>query len=93
MFSQKVKDLLPIGSVVLLNDAEKKLMIYGIRQTDNNRFKDYDYIGVLYPEGGVGQEMHFLFNHSDIKETFFRGYEDKDREAFIRGLSNFYHEE
>ena len=30
----KVKDLLPIGSVVLLKDGEKRLMINGIMQTD-----------------------------------------------------------
>ena len=46
-----VKELLPIGSVVLLEGAKKKLMIYGVGQTQLNEDKDYDYIGVVYPEG------------------------------------------
>lgn len=49
-----VKDLLPIGSVVMLKDAEKPLMIYGIKQLDtDNPEVEYDYIGVLYPEGNM----------------------------------------
>ena len=40
-----VKDLLPIGSVVMLRDAEKPLMIFGIKQLDtDNSDVEYDYI-------------------------------------------------
>ena len=80
------KDLLPIGSVVLLNNATKKLMIYGVGQTDLTDNQDYDYIGVAYPEGNMGEGTQFLFNHSDIQEVFFRGYSDKERDAFIERL-------
>ena len=33
----EVKNLLPIGSVVVLKDGEQKLMIYDIAQTDGNQ--------------------------------------------------------
>lgn len=79
----KFSELLPIGSVVLLNGAEKKLMIYGIGQTDATNNIDYDYIGVMYPEGNMGEGSQFLFNHTDIAKVFFRGYEDEEREKFI----------
>ena len=33
----RIKDLLPIGSIVLLKDGEKRLMINGIMQSDASR--------------------------------------------------------
>jgi hypothetical protein len=86
----EVKGLLPIGSVVLLNDAVKRLMIFGVRQTDNSSGEEYDYIGVLYPEGNIGDEGQFLFNQKDIAQVFFRGFEDEEREKFIERLDKHY---
>ncbi len=86
----EIKDLLPIGTVVLLKGGKKKVMIYGVKQTEQDGGKEYDYISVLYPEGNIGDAGHFLFNHSDIDEIFFRGYEDEEREHFINNLSRFY---
>ena len=83
-------ELLPIGSVVILKNAVKKLMVYGVGQTDLNENKDYDYIGVMYPEGNMGEGTQYLFNHNDIDTVFFRGYEDEEREAFITRLQEFY---
>ncbi len=79
-------ELLPIGSVVLLNNATKRLMVYGVGQTDLTDNKDYDYIGVVYPEGNMGEGTQFLFNHTDIQEVCFRGFCDEEREGFIERL-------
>lgn len=81
-----VKELLPIGSVVLLRNGEKRLMIFGVKQTDKDAQVDYDYIGVLYPEGNIGPGGQFFFNHKDIVEVSFRGYSDEERETFIERL-------
>ncbi|MGN0026793.1 MAG: DUF4176 domain-containing protein, partial [Clostridium sp.] len=44
--------LLPIGSVVLIGDSKKKVMIIGVCQKSANDFnKIYDYTGVIFPEG------------------------------------------
>lgn len=87
----KIKDLLPIGSIVLLENGEKRLMINGIMQSEaNGTGKEYDYLGVLYPEGHIGDQFQYLFNHKDIKEIVFRGFEDLERAAFIEKLSNIY---
>lgn len=84
----KIRDLLPIGSVVRLKDGEKRLMITGILQRDDSgRGKDYDYLGVLYPEGHIGAEYQYLFNHTDIEEVIFRGFADAERAAFLEGLA------
>ena len=88
----KIQDLLPIGTVVLLEGGEKRLMIYGIKQTDLETQDVYDYIGVEYPEGNMGQGTQFLFNHDQIKEVYFQGYEDDERVLFINNLANYYNE-
>lgn len=79
--------LLPIGSIVLLKKASKKLMITGIKP----RKKDepsviYDYIGVLYPEGYLSNDYNFLFNHEDIIDVVFIGYQNPERTEFIEHL-------
>lgn len=88
-----IRDLLPIGSVVMLRDAEKPLMIYGIKQLDsNNPDIEYDYIGVLYPEGNVGANFQYLFNHNDIAEVLFKGYETDEQKQFLDAVAEAYGE-
>jgi len=87
----RIKDLLPIGSIVLLKDGEKRLMISGIMQSDvSGNGEEYDYLGILYPEGHIGDQFQYLFNHSDINEIVFRGFEDSERSDFLEKLSKLY---
>ena len=87
----RIKELLPVGSIVLLKDGEKRLMVSGIMQSDAaTNDKEYDYLGVLYPEGHIGEDFQYLFNHEDVVEVFFRGYEDEERTEFLEKLAEFY---
>ena len=86
----KFSELLPIGTVVLLKDAQKKLMIFGVGQTNETDNIDYDYIGVMYPEGNMGEGTQFLLNHGDIAKICYRGYEDEEREEFINRIQEIY---
>ena len=87
----RIKDLLPIGSIVLLKNGEKRLMIIGVKQSDvNANGEEYDYLGVMYPEGHLGEGFQYLFNQEDIERIVFRGYEDAEREEFLYKLSSFY---
>lgn len=88
-----MKDLLPVGSVVLLKDATKKLMIIGILQVNSNENKLYDYLAVPYPEGYIGSENNFLFNHSDINDVIFCGYSNPEREIFLQAMEIVYNQE
>lgn len=78
-------ELLPIGSVILLKEGSKRLMIYGIYQmdADGNR---YDYVGCLYPEGNLGPEHTYVFNHKDIEHIFFVGYKDQEYNVFMENI-------
>lgn len=83
----KVKELLPIGSIVLLKEGVKRLMINGVMQNDaNGNGANYDYLGILYPEGHIGEMFQYLFNHEDIDQIVFRGYEDDERKEFLDKL-------
>lgn len=88
----EIKDLLPIGSIVWLKEAKKPLMIYGVKQSNMETKEEYDYIGVFYPEGNMGPNSQFLFNHDGIERIVFRGFEDEDRTAFLEKLTEFYNQ-
>ena len=47
------KDLLPIGSVVLLKGGDKKIMVCGRIQAKEGENTIYDYSACYYPEGIV----------------------------------------
>ena len=72
---------LPIGTVVLLNEGNKKLMItsYLIFPTGNDEKKEmYDYGGCLFPEGVIDSKSGIGFNHDQIKEVIHYGNYDED---------------
>lgn len=85
-----IKELLPIGTIVQLQDQKNFLMIFGIKQVNADTDEEFDYCGVLYPEGNIGEAGYVLFNHSEITDIIFRGYEDEAREEFLDELQKFY---
>lgn len=86
--------LLPIGSVVLLKEGIKKLMIIGIKPKKSDEpEKVFDYLGVLYPEGYLSNKYNFLFNHEDINDVVFAGYDNPERKTFIDSLEKIYNKD
>lgn len=74
---------LPVGTVVLLKDATKKLMIIGFCSTGGeDTSKVYDYSGCLYPEGLIDSKQVALFNHDQISKIYFMGYQSEEEKAF-----------
>ena len=52
-----MEGLLPIGTVVLLKNSEKRLMIAGVCQKEvGEKETIWDYAGCLYPEGYLGAD-------------------------------------
>lgn len=76
------KNLLPIGSVVLLKGAKKRLMICGRIQTNVATDTTYDYSACYYPEGIIDSKNLFMFNNDDIEKLFFIGFQDGEELAF-----------
>lgn len=85
--------LLPIGSVVLLNGAQKRLMVCGRVQTDVSTGITYDYSACLYPDGIVDSNSLYMFNNENIQRIFFVGFQDEEELQFkqflVHELSNY----
>ena len=81
--NKKYEKYLPIGSVVLLKEGLKKLMITGYCITKkNDKTKIYDYIACLYPEGIIDTEKNILFDHENIERIYAIGYIDDDQKQY-----------
>jgi len=62
-----MKDFLPLGTVVLLKDTQKKLMIIGRLQICEGIA--YKYSGVVYPEGYMGKDALFLLTKMILRKS------------------------
>jgi hypothetical protein len=82
----KFEELLPVGSVVRLKGAKKKIVIMGfmpVKHLADGSDAIYDYLGVPYPEGFMQQDSGLLFSHGKIDEIVFTGYTNKERDLFV----------
>ena len=81
---------LPIGTVVLLKGAEKRVMITGFcaaELKESEETKIWDYSGCIYPEGFLNSEQICLFNHSQIVRIDHMGLIDDEEKTFKTELN------
>ena len=83
-----MKALLPIGTVVLLKESTKRVMIYGRLQREVNGNRVWDYIACLFPEGNVNADHSFLFDNEQIESVFFVGCQDEEEMRFQQYLQD-----
>lgn len=78
---------LPIGSVVLLKNATKRVMILGYsRLQAGDDTKIYDYCGCTYPEGFISPDKTAVFDHEQIDQIFALGFQNEEQMAFRQKL-------
>jgi len=78
---------LPIGTVVLLQGASKKVMITGFASVSpDTGEKVFDYSGCIYPEGFYSYNEVCVFDHSQIQEVFHKGLENEEEKNFKEEL-------
>lgn len=80
------KDLLPIGSVVLLKGGSKRIMICSRIQAREGEQVIYDYSACYYPEGIIHPDQMFFFNHDAIEMVYFLGFQDKEELDFRQNV-------
>ena len=76
--------LFPIGTVVLLKNSKKRVMIIGVLQKQLKEGEDviWDYSACFYPEGYMGPDKTFLFNSDQIEKVYAIGYQDEEQFDF-----------
>ncbi len=78
---------LPIGSVVLLKEATKRVMITGYASiSPDTGDKVFDYSGCIFPEGFFDYNQVCVFDHEQIAEVFYKGLEDDEEKEFMVNL-------
>ena len=88
-----LQGLLPIGSVVLLKESTKRVMIIGLCQreiVDSGEGKMWDYAGVVFPEGYMGPNRTFMFNGDQIDRLYVLGYQDEEQIAMLEKANTFW---
>lgn len=76
------KDMLPLGSVVLLKGGNKRVMICGRVLTRAGEDKIYDYCACYFPEGIIGSKNMVFFDNEAIERIFFMGFTDIEEQNF-----------
>lgn len=79
---------LPVGTVVRLKGAEKRLMIIGFCVNAENN-ESWDYSGCLYPEGLLSSDQIAVFDHSQISEIYYKGLVDDEEKEFKTNLKDY----
>lgn len=81
----------PLGSIILLNGSFEKVIIIGRGLIVKNAAGDnviFDYAGVTYPEGLVGDHVAY-FNHTDVAKVVFEGFSDEADTITVDNINNF----
>jgi hypothetical protein len=83
------KELLPIGTVVLLKGGLKKVMITGYFTKTLKADKIYDYNGCIFPEG-LMENIYTLFDANQIDKVFYEGLNNKEYVDYVKYIKELY---
>ena len=84
-----LEQVLPVGTVVMLKEGIKRLMIMGYQQSQTEDLtRVYDYVGCEYPEGFISIDSLIMFDHTDIGHIFSLGLQNEEQVEFRKDLEN-----
>lgn len=79
---------LPVGSIVLLKEATRPLVVIGYTVVEEGSTKIWDYLGCAYPVGVLGTNKNLLFQKDQIEKVLFMGYSDSEGKDFLSKLDS-----
>lgn len=88
--ARELPDFLPLGSVVQLRGARRRVMIVSrmIHISQKEEVYRFDYGGVIYPNGHTGDSLVY-FNREGIDKVIFRGCADSEDDAMQIALKHY----
>lgn len=82
-----IENILPIGTVVELNDIDARLIIAGYcAQSENNPDYTWDYSAFVFPIGYSGVDNVISFDADQIKNIIAYGYQDDEQLSYMKEL-------
>jgi len=87
------KNLLPIGSIVFLEEGMIPLAIIAVssfikKEESDATLHHFDYTGTPYPQGLVEEEVYY-FHHENISEVVFEGYKNDLHERYLKSVDEW----
>jgi len=87
------KELLPLGSVIYLEEGSIPLVIAAVGPfVENPDGKDklyyYDYTGVPCPGGAIGDDIYY-FQHENVAEVIQEGYKSESHERYLKSIEEW----
>ena len=83
-----MEELLPVGSIVLLKEAKRKVVIIGFAVVEDGSKEIWDYLGAPYPIGVLSNDKNLIFNRNQIEKVVFIGYSDDEDKDLRKEIDN-----
>ena len=80
------EDFLPVGSVVLLKEATRPVVVIGYMVVEEGQSEIWDYLGCAYPIGVIGNENNLLFQKNQIDKVLHIGFANEEGKQFLKDL-------
>jgi len=90
-----MKRLLPIGTILKLDpESDEKVMIVGrLVKRGAEGDKMWDYCGCVAPQGINSEEELVFFDHEQVKQLLFIGFQDEDELKYGIALATYIEEQ
>ena len=89
-----MEKLLPVGSVLYLQEGTMPLVITGVAQfvenpeIKNEKLTYFDYAGSIYPQGAMAGNT-FYFNQDSVAKVLFTGYESEQHDRYLDAVAEW----
>ena len=84
----KIKNILPIGTVIQLKEIDVRVMICGYC-SEQEAYPNYvwDYAGFLFPIGYTDRKKLISFDADQIQQIITYGYQDTEQMQYMEELA------
>lgn len=84
----------PIGTIILLNEGKRKIMILNrgsLCKNEEGEINYFDYSGCIYPVGLDPQVPMIYFNEENIAQVVHEGYRDSEEQKYLKLYKEWEH--